>query len=164
MIHWHNIYWLIKNGKKLQSVYDKYGKADIVEIDAIYYKGDVMCSHSWRPWKWLMYGKADYYFEAFKKYKGNKKVYFYIELKTGEEKIIYKLVTLMHNNKNDNVTYIIGGKAKTKRETIANKIYWRTTVYCNVEWAKDFFKERKKEIERKELYKNKPWYKRLNYF
>jgi hypothetical protein len=163
MIHWHNIYWL-GSSEKLQDVCDIQPDSAIYEIDVIYHKGDVMCSHSWRPFKCMMYGKADNYFKAFKGYKGQQKIYLYVELKTDDEKIVFKLKELMRKNHNENVIYIVGGKSGTGRESIARQIFQQTGVNLKTEWAPDFFREHKDEIEKRYLYRNKLWWRRLNHF
>lgn len=159
MIHAHNVYW-----NRYGYIDAREHDADIIEIDVIYHKGDVMCSHSWRPWKCLMYGKADNYFKAFERWNGGSIVFLYIELKTDDEKIVYKLVEMMKKYKNDRVFYIIGGKQGTDRESIADNIFQQTRTYCKTQWAPHFFNKHKDVIQRIEIYKNKPLWRRLNHF
>ena len=35
----------------------------IIEIDVIYLNGEVLLSHSFRPFKWMTYGEAEDYFK-----------------------------------------------------------------------------------------------------
>jgi hypothetical protein len=112
----------------------------------------------------MMYGKAERYFDAFKKWSGTETVFLYIELKTGDDKIIYKLSEMMKKNQNKKVIYLIGGKAGTKREKVANEIFERTKRSCHVLKAVDYFKMHRLSIEKIKLYKSKSWWRRLNHF
>ena len=88
--HSHNTYW--NEGGAVEALHND---CNIIECDVIYKNGNVMLSHSWRPFKFMCYGPLGKYLEYFSGSKNNRIIYLYIEIKTGDEKIIYKLEKLL---------------------------------------------------------------------
>lgn len=78
----HNDYW---NRVKLHRALNE--NCNIIEVDVIYLRGDLYCSHSWRPHPALTYGRLEEYFKAMERY-GEKEVYLYVEIKTSDWRAI----------------------------------------------------------------------------
>lgn len=91
----HNDYWC-KN--KISDALSS--NCDIFEIDIVFIKDEVMLNHSWRPFKCMTYGSASKYFNELPDGKVLE-----IEIKTGDRRIIDKLVNLILKRKE--LTYII---------------------------------------------------------
>jgi hypothetical protein len=92
---------------------------DILEIDVIIIRGEVMISHSWRPFKWLTYGKAEKYFKACK---DNEKI-LEIEIKTTDYKIINVLLKLILKYRTEDSIYILSSNNDEERKHIVDMIH-----------------------------------------
>lgn len=132
----------------------------IIKVDVIYKKGEVLLSHSWRP-RCLTYGRLEDYLIKLNDIKIKSTLYLYIEIKTSDEKITYKILDFILR-KYKNINYIIGAKNKIysrKREKIANELLDRLGKYVMIYHIEDF----KKNIDEiHKLYKYKKI--RLNHF
>jgi hypothetical protein len=152
----HNDYWNQSQIHDALSV-----GCNMIETDVIMHRGEMYNTHSWRPCACMMYGRLEDYLSFFYKYKGFPKMYFYIELKSHDEKIIDKMIQLLSQYNNPLVTYIIGG-IEGKRREIAEKIYWVMKPLIDISFYPVW--EKGKGIDTIYLYKKLPWYKKLNHF
>jgi len=89
-IHSHNDMW-----NRSQFYTALKAGCNIFEVDVMLVGDELMMTHSFRPFKWLCYGKLESYFEKMHRLR-DKELYLYIEIKTSDEKIIYKLTTLIN--------------------------------------------------------------------
>lgn len=154
--HSHNDYW-----NKPQLLKALKAGCNIFEADVIYQCGEVLMSHSWRPFKWMTYGEAESYFQFLKSYVGEQ-IYLYIEIKTSDYRIVAKLYHLIQKYGTGNVTILINGInrwfSKDRYDIAMQVLYFRSDIHWFPDWKV------KKKIERVELYKSKSWYKRLNHW
>lgn len=125
---------------------------NIFEVDVMLVGGELMMTHSWRPFKWLCYGKLESYFEKIHKLR-DKELYIYIEIKTSDEKIIYKLTTLI--NQYPGIRVLIKGIDRwfsVGRKHIAEEVEAFNPLVLNF----DRFKHGA-DYERVKLYKDDKW-------
>ena len=147
LVHSHNDYWC-------RSQFYKALKAgcNIFEVDVMLVDGELMMTHSWRPFKWLCYGKLESYFEKIHKLR-DKELYLYIEIKTSDEKILYKLSTLI--GKYPGIEILIKGIDKwfsPKREYIAKELMRSNPLLKSFD---EFIQG--KEYKRVDLYAGSIW-------
>jgi len=136
----------------------------IIEIDLIYLRGEILLSHSWRPFKWMTYGPAEKYFEFCKNYKGQEPIYLMIDIKTTNRKIIPRLQAWFSYYGNGKVNFlIIFDEKNKKRKAISEAIYYGSHGKRSDDWA-DGIREMGHEIITKNLYEAELWYKKLNHF
>ena len=161
---WRWIWWTLKmqyiNNRQFELALLE--DCNIIECDIICRKGKLLLSHTPFKPKFLCYGELDYYFKKMLNHI-HQEVYLYIEIKTSDYLTI-ELVRNLIDTYGGKIKILIGGKDKwfsRKREYIATEIYFQN-LHKNVEIFEKW--KQGKEIERVELYKNKSWYKKLNYW
>ena len=146
-LHSHNCYWN-------RSQFYKALKAgcNIFEVDVMLVGGELMLTHSWKPFKWLCYGKLESYFEKIHRLR-DKELYLYIEIKTSDEKILYKLSTLI--GKYQGIKILIKGIDRwfsPKREYITKELMRSNPILKSFD---EFIQG--KEYKRVDLYSGSIW-------
>ena len=146
-LHSHNDY-------HNRSQFFKALKADcnIFEVDVMLIDGELMMTHSWRPFRWLCFGKLkDYMFRFYTLNKKNK--YLYIELKTSDYRAIHKLHILI--SQYPDMKILIKGIDRWFSPDRAKNAELIKNRCDNVEFFDDFIKG--KDYERVDLYKSSLW-------
>lgn len=143
----HNDYW----GEK-QFFEALNSGCNIIEADVICVDGELYCSHSWRPWSLLTYGKLKNYFTKFYLYR-EKNIYLYLEIKSSNYDII-NLVSKLIEETEGKIKILVKGINRwfsPDREFIAKEIY-KNNKYKNVQLYDEF--KVGNQIESVDIYKN----------
>jgi len=132
---------------------------NLLEIDIIYKNNGLWLSHSWRPFEWMLYGKPLKYFS----YNYPIKIYIQIEFKTTNRKAFPILAELIRKYSCSNIVFLIDGYNRWygDRGDIAREFYEKYRAH-NVRWYQNF--KQYHEIRTIDIFKSKPWYKRLNHW
>ena len=113
----HNVYWC-KDPIPTALKNDCY----IMEADIIYTKDDLYLSHSYRPFKKLMYGTLeDVFLKPLFELKSTKTLYLYIEFKSGNLKIINKLYSLLKKYEKEDMVFLFSAKDKNWFQKVFQK-------------------------------------------
>lgn len=157
LLHSHNDYW---NTNQFWDGIER--GCVIIEIDVIYRYGLLYLGHSWRPFPGMYYGDLAKYFAYASEWRG-KPIYLYIDIKNSGKYLAEELVSYMYQYHNERVTFLIGASHEEDMREV-REVYRLAKMFYKIKielW--DEFGQGK-NIKRVDLYKDQPWYKRLNHF
>lgn len=156
----HNDYW---NTRQISLAISE--QCNIIECDIISLRGNILLSHSWRPFKWMTYGYATKYLSFIKSWELNDKLILQIDIKTASEYAEGFIVDINYF-RNDRVKILLSANNKWytgDREKVMMNLYNVCKFLgINVELYSEFKKNN--DIETIKLYDKKPWYKKINHF
>lgn len=159
----HNDYW---NAKPIYKAIAK--NCFILELDIAYINKELVLSHSWRPFRSMTYGSVKIYSDFCMGYALDQELFLVIDLKTSRVDALPLLIDFIDDCKNSKVKIILRMSYSLRcRTNMAEELYdvinHRGYIKRSDEWYNEL-RWKGISITTLELYKDKPWWKRLNHF
>ena len=114
----HNDYWCERQ------IYTALANGcNIIEVDIIVLKDELILSHQWVPHRLFGYGSLKNYISFFNSYHGADSLYLLIELKTDNEKLLPLMIKYFSGFYNNNVTILIDAENKFLRKNAVRRAW-----------------------------------------